>query len=153
MVPQAFLSHAVPGRIRVKIPSMRGNVDYYSDAAERLVECAGVQSVVVNDRTGSVLVLCAGDATAAHIGEFARERGLFSLEDGLPPVPPVFDRALEEYSRLDDRIAGVTEGEFDVRSAALVMLLVLGFVQLYRGQVVAPAATLFWYVLELLRHR
>jgi hypothetical protein len=153
MVPQAFLSHAVPGRVRVKIPSMRGNADYFADVAERLPKCALVESVVINDRTGSILALCTADATAAQIGEFARDQGLFSLEEGRPPVPAVFDRVASEYSQLNGKIAGVTEGEFDLRSAALMMFLVLGFVQLYRGQVVAPAATLFWYVLELLRHR
>jgi hypothetical protein len=151
VVPQAFLSHAVPGRFRVKVPSMRGNAGYFADAAGRLGECELVESVVVNERTGSILALCAAHTTAAHIGEYGRARELFQLEEGRPPVPAVLDQVASGYSTLDRGIGSATEGALNARSAVLVMLLVLGFVQLYRGQIAAPAATLFWYVLELLR--
>ena len=77
MIP-ARIAHATARRVRLRVPSRKGDAGFFEEVARRLHECAAVEDVAINPRTGSVLVRHRGDfdAVTAH----ATSRGLFSVE-------------------------------------------------------------------------
>lgn len=57
-----YYVHEVPGRLRVKIPSLRSSAEQAQKIQGLLHELSGVESASVNSVTGSVLVLYDRDA-------------------------------------------------------------------------------------------
>lgn len=51
------VTHAVPGRVRLKIPRVKKNPDLARQAQERLSQVPGIQGVEANPATGSLLIL------------------------------------------------------------------------------------------------
>jgi hypothetical protein len=47
--------HHVPGRIRIKVPAIKGKPFYAQELEEKLKAISGVYIVSVNSRTGSIL--------------------------------------------------------------------------------------------------
>src|SRR5262249_11670540 len=88
--------HAIPGRMRLRIPSLKGNEDLASLLRERLCSIPGVAHVAVNPVTGSVLV-----------GQQGREPNapelVHSLAEGLPPIVGVDTQRLQAHLTHDAR--------------------------------------------------
>ena len=63
---------------------------------------------------------------------------------------PTLQRGL---AGIDSYLGQVSQQATDLRSLGVLLFLVLGLVQLGRGQVLAPATSLLWYALDLLRDR
>ncbi len=76
MIPDAHVSHGMARRLRIKIPSKKGDVSYFSTLRERLASCPGIEEIRVNPQTGSALISYECDRKA--LVEFARENGCFS---------------------------------------------------------------------------
>lgn len=135
--PVATIDHALNGRTRLRIKSMRGSPGYFASLEEGLVGCAEVIKVVASPRTAGVLITHQVDGLPA-IAAIARQRGWFEL-----PVPgSTGSFALSpEFPPPDIRLilAGVYGG--------------LAAVQTLRGSVLPPAMALFWYALALLPTR
>ncbi|QBQ55903.1 hypothetical protein [Nitrosococcus wardiae] len=63
----------------------------------------------------------------------------------------VFQKAATEFSNLDSNLNWATSGNFDFRSVLYMVLVMAAIVQILRGQIMVPAATLLWNVFDLLR--
>ena len=128
--PAAFTAHASGGRTRLRVPSRRGDADFFTACAARLAEFDGVLAVTPRALTASLLVEHDGDFGA--IAERARAAGLFALE-------PANDE--EELARgpAMPGLAGV--------------LGALAVVQLFRQRVLPPAVTLLWYAAAVASRR
>jgi hypothetical protein len=120
--PGAFLAHASGGRTRLRVPSRRGDTDYFTACAARLAEFDGVLAVTPRALTASLLVEHDGDFGA--IAARARAAGLFALE------PASGEPELARGPAVPG-LAGV--------------LGALAVVQLLRQRVLPPAITLLWY--------
>jgi len=125
----AALTHEVPGRVRYRIAARRGDREFYAHIGAELLKCEMVQTVEINPMTGSVLVIHTTEPEA--ITRYAEQHGLFRL-GGEPPAPSTDIAAL------------------DLRSLLPPLLIGLGLYQLAQGNVLAPAATFFWYAFSLL---
>jgi hypothetical protein len=131
----AMISHTMAGRTRFRIPARRGDRAYFRHVAAELAECDRVVRVEASARTGSVLVQHRSDL--AVVASFAAQKELFAVADRLRPAR--------------GKGIGVVAppGTSDVvgrpRLAGASALAGLGILQLARGQVLAPAITLFWY--------
>jgi len=140
--PHAHVVHAIPGRLRLRVPSARGRPERLESLRRRLAAHQGVRDVRVDARTGSVLVLgqIAWDALH-HIGE---EDGLFAL---VPPaaVRQVEDELLQSLERVESGIRGLSGGRFGLLGGTVAALVALALVQLLRGQTGTPATSLLWY--------
>lgn len=79
-LPTAQLEHAIPGRMRLRVPSRRGDARYFAYVAEQLQGHADIVTLRTSAVTGSVLILHRSEPTA--IAAFAREDGLFDLAPG-----------------------------------------------------------------------
>lgn len=89
MGPVARIEHEMPGRLRVRIPSKRGDTSYFRDITQRLSEHRGVTGIIANPATGSLLIRHESGLPA--ITQHAVDLGLFTVEAVLDPerkVPP-----------------------------------------------------------------
>ncbi len=127
MLPAAAVCHAVPGRVRVRVPGMRGNDAWFRAICADLVRRPEFSVVSGNERTGTLL-LKGRDLEPAGLAELAREEGWFDLRD---------ERRRDATSSPAPRLAG--------------FMLVLAVVQAMRGQLMVPAVGFLWYAIELMR--
>ena len=63
-LPTAFVSHQVPGRVRLRVPTMRHQEDYFARLREQLASIPGLHRLTTNTRTASVLIEYLGDVPA-----------------------------------------------------------------------------------------
>jgi hypothetical protein len=137
----ALIVHQLPGRIRLRIPAMRGDAGYFSALADSMSDAPGVQQVKTNPATASMVVQFEGNGE--RILEQMHELGLepkikesnsgITKRTGIGPVRLVSGRDINPM--------------FMVGSA----LALLGLVQTFRGKIVVPSVTAFWYALEAFR--
>ncbi|WP_455281525.1 HMA2 domain-containing protein [Cupriavidus necator] len=147
----AQLSHVLPGRLRVKVPTRRHDAAYFEELVRRLSECDGVDEVSVNPMTSSVLIIhsTSDDAVAAY----ALQQGLFRLRldrtasNSRIVARPVSDSAPRLFT-------GDQMSESDRRAGMLsASLASLGVLQTLRSQIMVPAISLLWYAYDTCRSR
>lgn len=148
--PIAYVVHAMPGRVRVRVPDRKGDTAFLDSIASRLAEIPSVTSVAANPVTGSVLMHFTGDIQAlAMRAMMLLDR--VQLELSPPPARPVLERVRDELAGFDATMRELTGGEMDARAMAFAGILLLSAVQLFRGNVLSPAATMLWYAADLAR--
>ncbi|HXW28688.1 MAG TPA: hypothetical protein VEK55_04930 [Xanthobacteraceae bacterium] len=59
--PQAYVAHQVRGRVRMKIPSAKGNPELLRQISETFAAVPGVEQITINPATGSMVVLYDAD--------------------------------------------------------------------------------------------
>ena len=91
MLPHAEITHNSPGRLRLRIRARRGRADYFAGIEEKLVQCPGVERVLTNPVTGSVLLEPAVDLAA--LVAFTQAQQLFSWRRHRYSWPPSRNRS------------------------------------------------------------
>jgi hypothetical protein len=163
MKPKLQIAHHVPGRIRMKIPSAKGNPDQLAAYKETLSLIPGIEQIDVNPATGSIVLrydperqddFHAGfhrhtthhhghahgptndiDALASKIGEEAE----FLAEHSHAA------RAVVDFCKSADRqIKVATNNTLDFK-----MMLAIGVIGITIFEVGATAATPVWVTLTL----
>lgn len=144
MMPEARVVHSTIRRLRVRIPSKKGNGSYFSQIRERMAECPGVEGVEVNPLTGSTLIL--HHTKAATIADYAARNDLFRFKPWKTAGKSLFESVEEILEIANRRLRRVTGGELDMPSLFFAALVISGIYQIARGNMGAPAwYTAFWY--------
>ncbi len=146
----AQVCHQIPGRFRVKVPGRRRDEVYFLNARECILRCEGVISVATQPLTASLLIRHAGNIGA--IVRYAQEQGLFRLVGNAAPTPVQAGLPGARQS-LDDDSPPLESGALNVDGVLVAMLAGLGIYQALRGDIMAPAITLFWYAYVTFRSR
>lgn len=148
---KAYVAHRTSGRLRLRVPSRRGDMLFFEQMRARLSDLPDIISVEANPATAGFL-LRVRDSTA--IEEQIEAEGLLTLLDR------------EALERLDEQpvgdtrhgikvlrqgLTGLARGRPSFGTLVFVSLLSSGLVQLARGNVLAPAASLFWYASNVLQ--
>lgn len=153
MLPEAFVTHMTAGRLRIRIPSKKGEAAYFSSLKERFSGVPGVQKIEVNPMTGSVLVrhtLSVREMDLGILSGYTEAGGLFKLGTFKGANQPVSEKITEIFKDADEKVRGFTAGEIDLSTAAVFGLLGVGVVQMVRGRSAAPAwHVAFWYALNI----
>ncbi len=139
MLPKAHVAHRAPPRLRVRIPEKKGDRSYFSILKEMFEAHPDVESVSVNPRTGSALLIT--DADVATIANIAVRHSLFSLEPEHRRRDTLIDTISNSVKSSNDRLLRFTGGELDIASVVFLFMVVSGFYQVMRGNVTVPA----WY--------
>jgi len=129
---KAFVEHELPGRLRLRIPSRRGDRPFFEATGKRVAELPGVRSVRANPLTGGLLIEhgSSRDAIAAS----ARDHGLFDLSAfGAVPVRREAATPRAPSTALPAPL-----------SLAAVGLAGAGLYQLARGRVLGSASENLW---------
>jgi hypothetical protein len=146
-MPDAHITHSMPGRIRFHVPSKRNDAGYFDRLGRELSQLEGVDLVRTNARTGSVLVRHRRDLES--IRNFGIQRGLFTIAAATETALMLADRLSRKLDSIDDNVVGITRGNLDLRSAMLLMLAAGAVIQIWRKNLLPPAFNLLWYGLAL----
>jgi len=132
--PPAEVEHRLPGRVRLRVRTLRGDAAFFRQVEAGLADIGGVRRVRTDPRTGSILIEHdRGDDT--DVLDAARESGLFAVAQSCRAV--VVRRAAAPPHAA--RAACVSPLDM----AALAMAAA-GLVQLARGKVVGSASENLW---------
>jgi hypothetical protein len=131
MTPIAVVEHHLPGRVRLRIRSKRGDVPWFQSVIQHLAEHEHVDEVSANPQTASILIRHSGPADPVEA--LATVRHLFELRR---PDPT---RAPAHAARGDRLSSGVA-----LPNATAAGLTGLGIYQLSRGQALGSAVDHFW---------
>jgi hypothetical protein len=153
MKPRAHIVHTLPGRLRLKMPEMRGKPDFFARVMDVLLAQRGIEAVRVNPLTGSVLILGAADADLKTVATQGQAAELFALADRPVQVQTGLQQARADLQQLSADLVGASRGGTDARSTMLALLLLGGLVQVARGELLAPASQLFIAAYQLLDPR
>ncbi|AFM22949.1 HMA2 domain-containing protein [Desulfomonile tiedjei] len=151
MHPVAHVCHTIPRRLRVRIPSKRGDSDYFAHVSEKLRALHGVEEVKAAPHTGSIVIIYDGELD--ELKRQAYKQGLFTLKR--PPVQrkTLFQNVASAFRSYNKELLTLTSGQIDIPSLVFVSLVTSGMWQLARGNVVLPAwYVAFYYALGVFMH-
>jgi copper chaperone CopZ len=150
MAPDAIVAHRTAGRLRLRVPSKKGDALYFASVRDALSAIEGVESVEVSPVTGSVLVRHTAPFAAIKA---AGPRDLFNIvETAQTETTALHDSVSTIFGSIDDRIKGITGRGVDLAGLAFLALVAAGVYQIARGNFTAPAwYTAFWYALGLFK--
>jgi hypothetical protein len=145
----AYVVHKMAGRLRIRVPSKKGDSVYFGAVKDALSSLEGVEDVVVSPFTGSILVH--GRASMEDVVERARSMSLFVLQEEPAAETATFhDVVAGQFRTLNEQVRGFTSARFDLPALAFVCLVGAGIYQIARGNFTAPAwYTAFWYALGI----
>jgi hypothetical protein len=148
-LPVAHIGHRTADRLRIRIPSRKGDDAYFREVVSVLSKDGGFGSLDVNPRTASVLIK--GPQTDWENILSAGERyALFDLEEAAPKAKPLSQKIAAPFRDLGRSIDRFSGGEVDLAGAVFLGLIGWGVVQLARGNFVSPPwYVAFWYALGI----
>ena len=147
--PQAFLSHAVTGRLRISIPGKRGDRAYFDSLERSLAAAPDVIRISARPMTGNVVLLHTGEPVM--IAAFAREQNLFDMSESEPPLEPVAARLRGAAAAADSRIRQWAGGGLDLPTVVSLVLVFAALMQVRQGRFLGPASSLLWTAVSALR--
>lgn len=142
------VAHALPGRIRFIVPSLKGAPEEQFSALSPLEKVNGVGMVRISPISGSVVVEYQKDLLEPRLifGALAR---LLGLEAELNRTPqPTLTRELRSVENsLNRAVFDKSQGILDLRSAVALTLLIAGSVTVFKnGWSSFPGGfTLLWW--------
>lgn len=144
----AEVVHRTNGRLRVRVPTKKGDAKFFAAAAEKFAKCPGVEKVEVNPVTASILFGLS--TTPDHIGRFAEQKGLFRLAPWRLAHRTLFGDVADIFRKWNRNLKQSSGGGLDIPSLIFLSLIVSGIYQLARGNLVMPAwYTAFYYALGI----
>lgn len=149
MVPEAQITHEIPGRMRMRIVSRRGDQQFFAVLKDRLAALDGIEAVETNSVTGSILLFHHMDKDS--LATFAAEKGLFVVHSSCTQSDPLSGKVVRSFQQMDRHLTSSTGGELDLPSLSFLVLLGIGVYEILRGNFMAPAwYTAFWYAFSVL---
>jgi hypothetical protein len=176
MVPVAYIEHQLPGRVRLRVPSRRGDVPFFEKVVQDLSKHPAIRELSATPLTGSITLqhfeaLQPIMAAAADQKLFTTRR----LEPQGNVCPPIPAAGLPEGSRFAGGIAAglsglslfqATQGNilggaaenlwhafgaqrFLGRPDIAAAFVALGIYQILRGHFFGSASSLFFYALVM----
>jgi hypothetical protein len=149
MTPVALVEHKLPGRLRLRIPSRRGDVLFFARVIGALSKHPDVKELAANPLTGGLLILHAGSVQALT-AEAARQ-GFFEIGTGEPrsaQSKTAYSKTAPSKtaqggkSRPTAAIAAGGSGPLDAIATALSGLALF---QATQGQALGNATENFWH--------
>lgn len=147
------VSHHLPHRTRIRVPRRHRQTATLNKIQKRLIKVPGVQSVEVNERTGSVLVHHDTQENTLElinsaVAEVAAEIFEIAAEAEAPGFSTLAGLLRTRVHSLNSSVAQATDQKVDLRSAVPIFLLGASLVRFIQekswwGEV--PAFVLFYY--------
>lgn len=148
MLPDAAVAHRSRGRVRIKVPSKKGDQSYFSLLRERLLKHPGIKEVKVNPTTASALIIHELDDKT--LGNIADDEKLFDLGVLVLEKAHLPGYLRDIFKGFDSKVKTFTGNELDVRTLTFLALLAVGAFQIGRGKTTTPPwHQAFWYALNI----
>lgn len=148
MAPSAYIAHRTPHRLRIKIPSQKGNGEYFGQLQQFFSRQKGVECVEVNPLTGSLVVVTRH--SLVNLPDVIGMSEWFELREVMAEPCPTTRRMVRGFSDLNALVEEFTGGEIDIAGIAMIGLVITGIYQVSIGNFAAPAwYTAFWYAASI----
>jgi len=145
----AFVGHETPGRLRLKIPSRKGDGAFFEQVQKRLFQCEGIEKVEVNAVTGSIL--CIHHTSLDAVAAYVRKKKVFDLRRETPGPGSVRQQVSGSFADLNRQIRGAMSGQVELWNLVFLFLIGSGVYQVARGNITAiPWYTAFYYAFNIL---
>jgi hypothetical protein len=158
VIPGKFeVSHAMPGRIRFRVPFLESHADSRIQTIQNeLPKIAEIHSVEINLYSGSVLVQYDVDGIEPHIvcGLLIRALGLEAELESRPASAVQKELKLIGHA-IDRAVYNTTAGNLDLTSAFILLSLSLGLYKvLLQGDRTLPGGiNLLWWAYVMAKGR
>ena len=149
-LPEAYISHSILHRLRIKIPSKKGDAAFLASLKDHFLRLEGVEKVEMNAITGSILLIHTLDPV--KIAQYAERQLLFRIEGLNTRYKQTFvsRKISETFQDMNKRVTVSTKGFANIPDLAVLTLLGLGIFQISRGNFMAPAwYAALWYALNI----
>ncbi|MBF0117511.1 MAG: hypothetical protein HQK79_01650 [Desulfobacterales bacterium] len=149
MISVAMVSHNSIGRLRVKVPSRKKDINYFFSAKEKLLNLTGVSSVDINPLTGSILIL--HELEQSLILKFAEDENLFIGEVEHCSQPSNFhDNISIAFAACNEKIKENSKGTINMGGLLTLLLVGAGAYQIYKGNFeMLSWSGAFWYAYNI----
>jgi hypothetical protein len=150
MTTTAIIVHQMEGRMRLRVPDMRGDVAFFQEASESLEALEDIFSVTTRPLTGSILIEYDG-MTVDTLQQWARKQQLFEISepDQLRHEGSSIAQITQyQMNRIDDMLKQGSEGRFDLLSLLMMMSVGLLINEFLNGRLAAGSFALVWYALD-----
>jgi len=150
MLPEAYIIHQTPMRLRFRVKSRKRDLAWFSHVKERLSSMSGVDSVDVNELSGSILIIHHRKDIRQFLAA-AKKQGLFQIARTESRTPVTLRQGLAEgFQTVNRRVKTATGGLADLWDVAFFGLAGFGIYQILRGNIGAPLwYTAFWYAFNI----
>ena len=147
-LPQdAYVNHLSPGRLRVKIPSRKGDEIFFSSLKGQLSNLPGLENIETNPVTGSILLIHSLDSKA--VTDFLKAQHLLKVQVGKDSFT-FHQEVTRVFSAADRQVRGFIGGGMNLGALAFIGLAGAGVYQIFRGNFTAiPWYSAFWYALSI----
>jgi len=147
-LPVAFVTHSVPGRVRIRIPTMRHQDEYFARLRDKLTAVPGLRRLTTNTRTASVLLEYTGEIEPLEA--LGSRLDAFTL--GARPHPHSLSEWLHTFTTApDDLVKQLSNGRIDMAGVTALVLTGFGISQIVRGHALPAGWTLLWNATNLVR--
>jgi hypothetical protein len=147
-LPDAYVGHTIPGRLRIKIPSKKSNLSYLTSLKESFSGLQGIERLDVNPATGSVIFI--HNLDIGEITDYAHSNGIFSLKKSHHYRPNMHQKVSRSLGYFDRWIQSLTGGEMDMWGMSFVVLVFAGVYEISRGNFTTiPWYGAFWYAFNI----
>jgi hypothetical protein len=173
MVPVAYIEHQLPGRVRLRVPSRRGEVPFFEKVVRELSKHPAIRELTATPLTGSItlqhfeplhpIIAAAADqklfetrrlepqTIVSHAKQAVEPRG-FGLADGIATGLSglsLFQAAHGNFlgSAAESLWHAFGARRFLGRPDIAAVFVVFGIYQIFRGQLFGSASSLFFYAL------
>lgn len=148
-LPDAQLCHQVPGRLRIKIPSKKGDNAFFENLKEVFLSNGVTNNVVINPLNASIIIF--SDKNLETISSFAKEKNLFELKSLDMEKRTLINYTVKQaYKNLDIKFKKFFNNEIDLGNALFLTLVGMTIYQIVRGNFGAPAwYTSLWYAFNI----
>lgn len=140
--------HALPGRIRVRVPALRGNTDTKKLLMQLAPKLDGITSIEISEITGSIVVTYDEKIVRPDFIFAALVRFLGLEKELNKPPNPILKRELSDFnSSLNRAVYEKSGGIIDFQSGLLIILAAFGTRQLLTksGNFWPAGFTLLWW--------
>ncbi len=150
------VAHELPGRLRLRCPSLLGSADDAARLTNELPRLPGVREVSADPRTGSILIAYEAGRIDVHTVQ-AGVLKLLGLESRIErPAPSLLTRQTDELiDALNRALLDVTRGAADLDFLVPTLLMTAATLHLARKTSASlPAGiTLFWWAFAYMAGR
>ncbi len=147
-LPTATVVHHARNRLRLRIPTRRGDNDFFSKAAETL---AGELQADVKDNPATASILIIGSDLSVDRVAAAGDEKLFHIESPRRPRPSPATLVTTPVSSANRALTAASGGVLDLPNAMFLLLVGFGIYELVLGNFKKPPwYTAFWYAFGVL---
>jgi len=150
MLPKAYIVHQLRYRVRIRVPEMRLENDFFDQCEQLISELEEVSQVEVSNITGSIMI--SHPEVSFHTLESRlMPLEIFELIPEPPPVTPAREIISSGVSHIDQFISERSSGGVDLGTIAFTAILGTALHQMLRGNFSGPAIPMLLSGLDLLR--